>query len=295
MDITNAIIDYRRHLKRCNCSGNTIRNYMNMLKQFVMWLDVPVQQVSRKHLLAYIDFLLDKRLKPKTINCHLGCIRTFYDYLRREELLCVDNPVRKGSGLRLPRPLPRFLNDDEVIKLFKVITSPRDRAMFMLMLRTGLRVEEVSNVTLGAVDLKRSRLLVRQGKGGKDRLVYISRDACEALEAYLKVRPRSKSRGLFLVEKGNCRGTPLSVRGIQKRIEYYRDKAGMKVSCHQLRHTMATQLLNADTELSVIQDLLGHRMITTTQRYCRVCNLKAQRDYHRAMELVMQRTTPLRC
>ena len=294
MDITNAIINYRRHLKRRNCSAHTIRNYMNMLKQFVLWINVPVEQVTREKLTDYVDFLLCRKLKPKTINCHIGCVRAFYEYLQREELFKLANPVRKRYSLRLPRPLPRFLNDDEVERLFEVVKKARDRAMFMLMLRTGLRVEEVARLTLGDVDLKRKKIFVHQGKGGKDRVVYISSDAHRALVDYLRCRPFSKSRGLFLVEKGTCRGTPISVRGIQKRIEYYSDKAGLKVSCHQLRHTMATQLLNADTGLSTIQDLLGHRLVTTTQRYCRVCNLKVQRDYHRAMELVMQRTLPMR-
>ena len=85
------------------------------------------------------------------------------------------------------------------------------------------------------------------------------------------------------------RGKPLSVRGIQKRIEYYARKSQLNVSCHRLRHTMATQLLNADAGLATIQDLLGHGQITTTQRYCRIANLKVQRDYYKAMEVVMQR------
>ena len=89
------------------------------------------------------------------------------------------------------------------------------------------------------------------------------------------------------------RGQPISVRGIQKRIEYYARKSGVAASCHSLRHTMATQLLNADADLASIQDLLGHSHITTTQRYCRVANLKVQRDYHRAMEVVMQRMQAL--
>ena len=86
------------------------------------------------------------------------------------------------------------------------------------------------------------------------------------------------------------RGKPLSVRGIQKRIEYYARKSKLNVSCHRLRHTMATQLLNADADLATIQDLLGHGQITTTQRYCRIANLKVQRDYYKAMEVVLQRT-----
>jgi site-specific recombinase XerD len=92
------------------------------------------------------------------------------------------------------------------------------------------------------------------------------------------------------VEKGSCFGKPISVRGIQKRIEYYARKVGLKVSCHQLRHTMATQLLNADADLVTIQDLLGHTRIKTTQRYCKVSNLKVQRDYFKAMEAVMERS-----
>lgn len=294
MDITNAIIDYRRHLKRRNCSGHTIKAYMNMLKQFVLWIDVPLEQATRDQLIDYVDYLISKKAKPKTINCHISCVRAFYEYLEREEALKVANPVRKGYSMRLPRPLPRFLNDDQVVKLFEVIKTRRDRAMFMLMLRTGLRVEEVSRLTLGAVDLKGNKIFVHQGKGGKDRVVYISLDAHQSLVEYLSHRSATRSKGLFLVEKGTCRGSPISVRGIQKRIEYYRGKADLKVSCHQLRHTMATQLLNADTGLSTIQDLLGHELIATTQRYCRVCNLKVQRDYHRAMEVVMQRTLPLR-
>jgi len=86
------------------------------------------------------------------------------------------------------------------------------------------------------------------------------------------------------------KGKPISVRGIQKRIEYYGRKSALDVSCHRLRHTFATQLLNANADLATIQDLLGHDHITTTQRYCRVANLKAQRDYHKAMEIVLQRT-----
>ena len=162
--------------------------------------------------------------------------------------------------------------------------------MFKLMLRCGLRVEEVSNLSLGDIDLKRRRIIVQQGKGGKDRVVYISDDAHDALVAYLKIRSHYRVKKVFLVEKGNYKGQPISVRGIQKRIEYYAKKTGLKVSCHRLRHTMATQLLNAEAEVETIQDLLGHNWITTTQRYCKVSNLKVQRDYFKAMRNVLQRS-----
>lgn len=289
MAITDSILHYRRHLKRRNYSSHTIKNYMNTLKHFIVWVDVPIEQVTSKTILSYIDRLLDRRMSAKTINCHLDSIRGFYNYLIEEEQVQITNPVKHGYALRLSRPLPRYVRDEDLHRLFKIVFSRRDRAMFMVMLRCGLRVEEVANLTLAALDLPRCQLFVYNGKGAKDRVVYISQDTYHALADYFKVRPKGHAKKLFLVEKGPYRGKPISVRGIQKRMEYYARKAGLKVSCHQLRHTMATQLLNAEADLVTIQDLLGHSRIKTTQRYCKVSNVKVQRDYYKAMQKVMQR------
>jgi len=270
-------------------SSYTVKNYINTLKHYVVWLDVPIEKATSGQVLEYIDYLLDRRLSPKTINCHLNSIRRFYDYLRHEEGISIQNPVKTGYALRLPKPLPRYVSEEDLARFFKVIKKYRDRAMFMLMLRCGLRVEEVAALTIRAVDLARRKIIVQNGKGMKDRVVYFSDDASEALKRYLKVRPTGRAGKVFLVEKGSCKGQPISVRGVQKRMEYYARKSGVDVSCHQLRHTMATQLLNAEADLVTIQDLLGHSSITTTQRYCKVSNLKVQRDYFKAMEKVSRR------
>jgi site-specific recombinase XerD len=285
---STELIRYRRVLKRKNYSTHTVKSYLNILDQFIRWLTVPLPEVTRKDIGAYVDHLLRKRRTPKTITCHLQTIRLFFDYLMNEEGRSIINPVTRIS-LRLPKPLPRHLKDDQVRRLFDGITDLRDRAMFMLMLRCGLRVQEVAELTVDAVEYGRRQIFVFHGKGAKDRVVYMSEDARSALLAYLAKRS-SKARELFLVQKGPMRGKPLSVRGIQKRIQYYARESGLNVSCHRLRHTMATQLLNADADLATIQDLLGHGQITTTQRYCRVANLKVQRDYYKAMQIVLQRT-----
>jgi site-specific recombinase XerD len=263
---------------------------MSTLRHFVLWLDVSIENVTNRKIQEYIDVLLGQGLQPKTINCYLDGIRGFYGYLRDEEGISIPNPVKRGYALRLPRPLPRYLRDEEVGRLFEVIKKPRDRAIFMLMLRCGLRLEEVANLTIGALDLKRRKIIVAKGKGGKGRVVYISNDALDALVQYLRVRISMRTKNLFLVEKGTYNGKSISARGIRKRMEYYAVKARLKVCCHQLRHTMATQLLNADADLVTIQDLLGHSRIKTTQRYCTVSNLKVQRDYFKAMEEVMRRS-----
>jgi site-specific recombinase XerD len=285
---TTELIRYRRALKRKNYSAHTVKSYMNILDHFGRWAPVPLSKVTYKEIGVYVDHLLRKRRRPKTITCHLQTIRLFFDYLIHEEGIPLMNPVTRIS-LRLPKPLPRHLKDNQVTGLLAVITDLRDRAMFMLMLRCGLRVQEVADLTADAVDYQRRQIFVSKGKGGKDRIVYMSEDARSALWAYLSKRS-AKGKRLFLVQKGPMRGQPLSVRGIQKRMESYARKSKLNVSCHRLRHTMATQLLNADADLATIQDLLGHEQITTTQRYCWVANLKVQRDYYKAMEIVLQRT-----
>jgi site-specific recombinase XerD len=289
MQMTHVIINFRRHLKRRNYSPHTVKYYLNIIKQYVIWLDVPLEQASFEKIDGYIDHLHRKRMHPATINLYLVIIRVFYDYLRYEERVFLTNPVKGNRRLRVPKPLPRSLRDEEVERLFGVIKGKRDIAMFKLMLRCGLRVEEVSNLSVGDIDLKRRRIIVQQGKGGKGRVVYISDDAHDAMVAYFKIRAYYRVKKVFLVEKGNYKGQPISIRGIQKRIEYYAKKTGLKVSCHRLRHTMACQLLNAEAEVETIQDLLGHNWITTTQRYCKVSNLKVQRDYFKAMDKIIQR------
>lgn len=284
-------MNYRRYLKRKNFSALTVKNYLNRLKLFISWVPVKVEDASVAEVKRYIDFLLERRMSPRTINCHLSTIRGFYDYLLDEEEASLENPVVRGQMLREPRPLPRYLHDNDIELFLKSVSSVRDLAIFMLMLRCGLRVQEVVNLTLDVIDYRRSRILVKAGKGGKDRVVYISNDAATTLAKYLRTRPRTEEKRIFLAEQGRCRGQPISVRAVQKRIEHYAQVSGVSVTCHRLRHTMATQLLNADADIVSIQELLGHSKIKTSQRYSKLLNLKAQRDYFKAMDVVMQKTS----
>jgi len=264
---------------------------MNNLKHFAIWLVVPIEVVCNEQILSFIDFLRGKRLKAKTINCYLQSIRGFYDYLYDEEGIRIINPVKRGYALKESKPLPKYLKDHEVAKLFECVMSLRDRAIFKIMLRCGLRVEEMANLSLGDVYLRRRLIHIKNGKGNKDRVVFISNDALIDLVAYLEKRSSSADK-IFLVEKGTYKNKPISVRGIQKRMEYYAKKTNMKISCHHLRHTMATQLLNAGMDLVSIQDLLGHTRIKTTERYTKVSNVKVMKDYFKAIETVMKWLTP---
>ena len=265
---------------------------MNTLKHFAIWLTVPVEAVCNKQILNFIDTLRDKRLKAKTVNCYLQSIRGFYDYLYDEEGIQIINPVKRGYALRESKPLPKYLKDHEISNLFECMKNLRDQAIFKMMLRCGLRVEEIANLAREDIYLRRRLIHVKNGKGNKDRIVYMSNDALIDLVAYLEERSFSPEKKLFLVERGIYRGKPISVRGIQKRMEYYARKANLKISCHHLRHTMATQLLNAGMDLVSIQDLLGHTRIKTTERYTKVSNIKVMKDYFKAIDTMMKRPSP---
>ena len=290
MDPTEMIYRYRRFLRRVNYSKITVRNYVFNIKCFFEWVIVPIDEVTYNVIFEYIGFLHNRRLKPKTINSYLYGIRRFYDYLKFEERINIINPVKSTYRQILPKPLPKFLKEQEIKILFDRITDKKDIAMFMLMLRCGLRVGEVANLTFHAIDFERKSILVLNGKYRKDRIVYMSHDTINALQAYIKVRPTSRLRKVFMVQNGRYRGNPLSIRSIQKRIENYAKETGLTVSCHRLRHTMATQLLNADAMLVTVQELMGHECIISTQRYAKVSNTKVRRDYFKAMEFVMAKT-----
>ena len=287
----DEVHNYIRFLKLLKYAQHTVKSYCRILKHFVNWLNAPLEQVTSEQVLKYLECLSDRGLAAKTIKGYIDAIRGFYEYLRHERGLASDNPVKPGYSLRLPKALPRFLSDAEIERFLRSVRKSRDRSMFLIMLRCGLRVEEVANLTIGAIDFESKVIKVLGGKWGRDRVVYMSDDASHALKGYLVVRPPSKSRGLFLVEKGVFRGKPISVRGIQKRIEYYSHKTGMSVSCHRLRHTMANQLLNADAMPVTIQELLGHNCLEGIQRYCRASNPKVRRDYFKAMETVLARNS----
>ena len=160
------------------------------------------------------------------------------------------------------------------------------------MLRSGLRVEEVAKLSLEALDLNRGRVHVHHGKGGKDRVVYISPDTHRALTEYLQLRPRVKAKQVFLVEKGPYTGKPLSVRGIQKRLEYYARKARVTVVLPSPAAHHGHPTVKCRCGLGHHPGSPGAHLITTTQRYCKVSNLKVKRDYYKAMEVVMHRTLP---
>ena len=276
------------YLRRRNRSPHTLDSYGRDLATFFAQVGQSPAAVRPQDVANYIAGQQAAGHKASTINRRLSALRQLYVYLRDEEDLALESPVRDTHYLKLPRPLPRFLSDAEVNRLFAVIQDGRDRALFTLLLRCGLRVAEVAQLQLPDVDLAGQRIIVRQGKGRKDRLVYLSLDALLALRGYLAQRADEPCPLVFLVQKGPGAGQGISVRGVQKRLEYYARQAGLAVSSHCLRHTFATQMLEAGADLPTIQALLGHAQMASTQRYAQVSDQRVRGDYFAAMDKIVQ-------
>jgi site-specific recombinase XerD len=281
---------YLASLRRRNFSVETRLGYGYCLRRFESDCGTRLEDVSRADAAAFVDALLDEGLKAKTINSYLNAIRGFYTYMAEERGWAGEEPVRRRDYLRRERPLPRPLGEEEVDGLFEVVGSVRDRAMFLLMLRSGLRVSEVHKLDVRDIQVKEKRVFIREGKGRKDRVVCLSEDTMRALCEHMLARDAAPSEeALFVVERGRYRGLRLSVRGIQKRMESYAKKSGVKASCHRLRHTFATQALDAGMRLAFLRVLMGHDWITTTMQYCRISSVRVTQSYNRSMDAVERR------
>src|SRR3972149_2173291 len=154
MEPTEPIARYRRFLKRRNYSVHTVKNYVNILGHFSAWLQILIERVTSKETDAYMDHLLRRRTKPKTINCHFGCIHAFYDYLIEDEGMPLANPVKKNYRLRLPRPLPKHLRDEQVEALFKEINDARLRAIASLSLWSYVVVARLTVPRADAIEYR---------------------------------------------------------------------------------------------------------------------------------------------
>jgi site-specific recombinase XerD len=206
-----------------------------------------------------------------------------------ERQTLVTNPVKPSHLLWQGRPLPKKLSQDQVRTLFAQITNPLDHALYLLMLRCGLRVSEAARLRRSDLDWAQQSLRIDQGKGRKDRVVYVSADALAALRTCLAVRPAAvPGEVLFWNQKRPQRA--LSSKGMQKKMERYAKAAGIKASCHSLRHTFASNLLEEGAEVISIKELLGHASLEASERYAKLSNQRVKQIYQQTIRKVIAKT-----
>lgn len=275
---------YGDHLQlEKNVSPHTLRNYISDLRQFEAFLDrrakehdekkTPIEDVSVHLVRAYLASLA-KQNKKSSIGRKLASLKGFYRFLVREKRIAQD-PLALVATPKQEKPLPKFLSVDDAFRLLGGIAgadilSLRDRAILETLYSTGVRVSEAVNLNWDDVDIRLGVIRV-MGKGSKERIVPIGEVALKALEEYaaeqaLKWKRAAKGNSpVFL----NHHGRRITTRSVARVVEKYLKAADIPVRMgpHGLRHTFATHLLNGGADLRVIQELLGHASLSTTQRY----------------------------
>lgn len=267
-------------------SLNTLNAYERDLNIYLIWLTkqkVTITTASVQHLERFVAFLRASGKAPKSVARHFAAVRMFHRYLSQEGIRS-DNPAAQVDGVKVPSSLPKALAEEDVARLLNAVTgvdsfARRDRALLEFLYATGARVAEVCSLSMGDIDMQDS--LVRLfGKGAKERIVPFGRPCREALTDYFDLggRPafvparwasREDSDSVFL----GVHGTRLSRQAAWTIVRKYGAIAKIKnLSPHALRHSCATHMLVHGADLRVVQELLGHASVSTTQIYTKVDN-----------------------
>jgi len=281
-DLADFVLDFLGYLElERGLSRNTLDAYRSDLLQYGEFLarsGLDPLAVGHAELAAFVSELADGRdgrrpVAAATLQRKVACLRSFYRHLRREGTIEHD-PTAELRGPRKTQKLPEVLSRDEVNRLLGApqgtsATALRDRALLEVLYACGLRASEAIGLTLEDVDLEEEFLRAR-GKGSKERLVPIGREAIAALRAYLaRARPALVGLGIERHVFVNRRGGSLSRQGLYKIVQGYAGVVGLRerMSPHTLRHTFATHLLAGGCDLRTLQEMLGHADISTTQLY----------------------------
>lgn len=235
----------------------------------------------------FVRVAQDAGLAPSTINLSLSVLSEFFDFLRDEGLMLSQPVIKRRHRLLAPATLPKPMPEPELVRFFKAVDSPRDRLLFLLMLRCGLRVSEACSLRWDDCDLSAGTIRVNDGKGRVDRVVYVSPD----LERELKAWHARTGSTPHLFPSRKRKGRPIDRRVVNISMREYLHSAGIakRYTPHCLRHTFATQLLNASVTLEVLKELMGHRSIQNTLKYTQLYEETKRRQYDEAMARVESR------
>ena len=302
-----ALARYMRALAARDASPHTLRAYAGAVAPYLAWLDergADWRHPSRLEMRAYVAHLVDGHTR-RTVAHRLAAIRSFHRWASREGIAPGD-PWAAIATPRLPRRLPEVVDIAGIERLIDAAgeAAPgavratadalalRDRAIVEMAYAAGLRISELADVTLGSLDLRRGEVRVL-GKGRKERIALLGGPSRDAIRGYLDAgRPallarRAASDGRAPTEAAlflNAHGHPLGVRGLRYRLDLHRRQAGLPedVTPHTLRHSFATHLLDGGADLRVVQELLGHESLATTQVYTHVSPARLRSAYRSA-------------
>jgi site-specific recombinase XerD len=286
-DIRQTAMDrFRTYLERRQFSAHTIASDTLDLRLFFTAVAVPLAHVSFREVDQFVEHQHQHGRSWATINRRLNALKHFFDFCLDQQ--CVGgNPVKPSHFVRRGRPLPKALSREQVQRLFAQIAHPMDRALFLVILRCGLRVSEVADLKLEHIDWEQQAVHIVHGKGRKDRRVYMSPDAVASVQQCLEQHPGERAQGYVFWNRKRAQ-QPLSVKAIQKKMERYAKAAGITASGHSLRHTFASNLLEHGAEVVAIRDFRGHSQIASSERYAKLSSQKIKQEYMRTMQKILK-------
>jgi site-specific recombinase XerD len=279
---------YMRHKWRLNHKPRTLQSSFTSVMLFLSFYGKSgkreLGEMERVDLEAFIEHEQDRGLRISTVRTRLACIIAFLHFLVEQDIIS-GSLLKRSIRLKLPDVLPRAMNPADVRKLLSVIDDTRDRALMLLLLRTGMRIGEALGLRLNDLDIRDKKVHLFEGeKNSMGRVVYLSDDALFALKLWL--RRRDKNKEFVFYGQGN---RPLCYSAGRSRFVNYLKKAGLEqkgYTVHCLRHTFASELLNAGMRLECLQQLLGHQDIEVTRRYARLTDRTREEEYFRAMAII---------
>ncbi|MHB8499710.1 MAG: tyrosine-type recombinase/integrase [Candidatus Acidiferrales bacterium] len=266
---------FDRYLMVIKYSPHTRRRYGTWVKQFSEYLDgknfVVVKSLEVR---AFLATIYERDLQKGTMASALYALRQFYKFLQLGDQILVSAP-HQVSAPKISKRLPHALSVEEIEQILRAANTPRDLALIELAFASGLRVSELSNLRIEDLDIRARSLIVREGKGGNDRVGLFGDPATAALRAYLGNRTTGF---VFQPERGASPERRLSSRSILRMVVRVAKRAGIgkRVTVHTFRHSFATACLNTGMDLRSIQQLMGHRNLNFTQRYLHVATANLQ-------------------
>lgn len=274
---------------RKNNSILTIRQAAHVVLFFLQFLDktgTNIFSVTRQDICAFVEHEQDRGLKPNSVICNLRSVYTFLIFMVEREILPLAI-LSKKIHLKSPDSLPKAIPAEHVTLLLSATGSPRNHALILLLLRTGLRIGELLNVKISDIVLPERKILIYLAeKNDQGRVVYFSSDADAALREWLNKRDQQKDY-LFYSQR-NKKISYAAARKVFVQILKRAELSDYGYSLHCLRHTFATDMLNAGLRIEVLQQILGHQSIEMTLRYARLSNATRENEYIRAMTVIEQ-------
>ena len=269
--MNDYIEEFLRYLElEKGVSAHTLRAYRKDLTDFIAHVNTEPEKIDMLDVRGFIAEQIRKGLNKTTVSRRLSSVRSFFRFLYREGYM-KSNPAKLVSSPRLPKLLPKFLSVDDAFSLVEKpegigFAPARDRAILELLYSSGLRVGELAGLNVEDINV-REALVKARGKGKKERIVPIGSKALDAIKTYLveRILLKSKEKAVFL----NRLGTRLTDRGVRRIVVKYARAIAINGSIgpHTLRHSFASHLLQGGADLRVIQELLGHASLSTTQKY----------------------------